>query len=1139
MKNAVNRPKSFHYLRLLGFFGFFLGVVFPAVALDPARSIFQHNCRSWARQNGLPASGVYALAQTRDGYIWLGTAKGLVRFDGSEFKLFDLKQLPQARSTMVRSLSVSQRGGLWFGLERGAFGYCDGKTVSLAGKEAWGGLNLNVQATRETKTGDLWIAAETQVARLAGGDRYEPMLTGARASERFNVSALCEGADGVVWLGTIRRGLFFWKDGAIHQFSDQALAGLNIHSVVADRRGQIWVGTERGLICYDAAGQRKPLPFPWYETRALLEDKEGAIWVGTSGGGLVRYWNEEMTAFRKTDGLADDFVTALMQDQEGSLWIGTRNGLNQLSPVKIPTFGKTEGLTADVNISVAASRQGGLWISTGEGFTYFDGAARSYTNDVGLANTYIKRVFEARNGDLYLSGGSMDVEVFSGGKIIARHPNKTWPMAMTEDDQGVIVAVGGDLFRAGTNYYEPYAFTNNVKPDLSWIFNLVTSADGSIWVACDNGICRIKDGAYRLWTHQQGLPESKVIWVCEDEAGVIWAGTEAGMVRLKEDQVRTINRNDGLFDNIIYAIVPDDHGVFWMDSSQGLFSVTRQNLNDFADGKVGRVSYTAYDGLDAVKTDEKNQQAQAGCKTLDGKIWFPTAQGVVMIDPTNIAANPVAPQVHIQSVSANGVELELRGTNTVNPGKGELAFHYAGLSFVAPETTRYRYQLKGYDSDWVDAGMRRAAFYTNLKPGKYHFQVQACNGDGVWTKIGDSYTVELLPFFYQTTAFMVTTGLIIVSSGLGLIFWRVRRLQWQQQQLQESHDLLEAKVMERTGELAASNASLKNEIEERKRMEAEVEKIHSQLLESSRQAGQAEVASSVLHNVGNVLNSVNVSTCLLGDRLRRMGLVNLHKATQLLTDNAAGDLGRYLTEDQKGRLLPKYLHELARHLENEQTELLEEIKTLSHNVDHIKEIVAMQQSYAKVFGVEESIAPVELVESAMKMHSAAYERHSVAVVRKYDEVPSVRVEKHKVLQILVNILHNAKSACDAGGPPHKQVVVQVRRQGASRVAIEIADNGIGISPETMSRMFTQGFTTKKDGHGFGLHSAALAAKELGGTLAVHSAGLGHGATFILELPIATSETLTLDQAPAAFPPAAVPQELGAKSEAEAERPVFS
>ena len=285
-----------------------------------------------------------------------------------------------------------------------------------------------------------------------------------------------------------------------------------------------------------------------------------------------------------------------------------------------------------------------------------------------------------------------------------------------------------------------------------------------------------------------------------------------------------------------------------------------------------------------------------------------------------------------------------------------------------------------------------------------------------------------------------------------------------------------------------------------KEAEARLEEAHQKLVETSRQAGMAEVATGVLHNVGNVLNSVNVSAILLADRLKGSKAPNVAKAAALMREHA-GDLGEFLTLDAKGRRLPGYLEQLAECLVEEQTSLLKELASLTHNVEHIKNIVAMQQSYARVAGVSETVQPADLVEDALRINAAALTRHEIQILRDYDpRVPKMTVDKHKVLQILINLIRNAKYACDELNGPDKRLRVRIAN-GDGRVRISITDNGVGIPPENLTRIFSLGFTTRKSGHGFGLHSGALAAKELGGALLAHSDGPGQGATFTLELPL--------------------------------------
>jgi PAS domain S-box-containing protein len=294
---------------------------------------------------------------------------------------------------------------------------------------------------------------------------------------------------------------------------------------------------------------------------------------------------------------------------------------------------------------------------------------------------------------------------------------------------------------------------------------------------------------------------------------------------------------------------------------------------------------------------------------------------------------------------------------------------------------------------------------------------------------------------------------------------------------------------------------ISRDVTEQKRAEEEMEKLHQRLLETSRQAGMAEVATSVLHNVGNVLNSVNISAGVIAEQIRESRVLKVAEIAALLEHNKR-NLGHFITEDVKGRHLPGYLKLLGEHLKQGQSLLVHELEGLMHNVEHIKEIVAMQQSYARVRGVLEKVAIADLVEDALRMNAGAIARHHLQVKRAYDPsaLPQITVEKHKVLQILVNLIRNAKYACDESGREDKVLTVSVSN-GDNQVKVSIEDNGVGIAPENLTKIFNHGFTTRASGHGFGLHSGALAAKEMSGALIAHSDGLGKGARFTLELPI--------------------------------------
>jgi PAS domain S-box-containing protein len=323
-----------------------------------------------------------------------------------------------------------------------------------------------------------------------------------------------------------------------------------------------------------------------------------------------------------------------------------------------------------------------------------------------------------------------------------------------------------------------------------------------------------------------------------------------------------------------------------------------------------------------------------------------------------------------------------------------------------------------------------------------------------------------------------------------------------------------AVVREETGRMIQEIAILED-ITERKRTEQQLVETYKNLMDASRLAGMAEVATGVLHNVGNVLNSINVSVNILADSLHRSRLGGVGRLSALLHEQA-GNLGAFLSTDPRGQRILPYLDTLADHLTGEQQRLLSELESLRRNVDHVKDIVSMQQNYAKVIGVVEALAPVDLFEDALRMNAAALTRHDVEVVREFPAAPAVLVERHKVLQILINVIRNAKYALDDGGRADKRLALRIEPADA-RVRFAISDNGVGIPAENLTRIFSHGFTTRKDGHGFGLHSSGLAAREMGGSLTAHSDGPGRGATFILELPCAPAE-----RPPAPLPAGAIP-----------------
>jgi PAS domain S-box-containing protein len=1199
MFSDVITSHTFRLLGRLALVGLGLFLSAPLLfALDPSRSLFEYNIQTWNRQNGLPFNRIAALTQTADGFLWMGTQNGLARFDGIDITHVTIPHRSGWYNKNVFCLANSPRGGLWFGLNGSGIGYFDGTNRFDALPGDWALSQNGVHGIQEDSNGRLWIAGQDGFLSFLNGKTNQLLPP----DKLGNAQALYRDSLNRLWVGVFEKGLFYLQNGKLNEFTNQELAGANIRAITVDHEDRLWVGTSWGIRCFDRQLKRNDPIYVPTEIQTLLTDSHGAVWIGTTGEGLIRYVNGQASSFRKTNGLAEDYVSSLCEDREGNLWVGTRDGLTKLSDLKFPTASTpTDALNAPVH-SVSAARNGGIWCATSGGIYNYKNKTATYLIEPTNSNLYCKRVFEARNGDIYAMSGAREIRVFSHGQSVAVYHNSDWPTALTEDAHGVVVSVGSGLFRISPKALTPFMHKGPL-PTFYWIRNLSTCADGSLLVATVDGLYRISDDHIEHWSAPEGVADQDIICAVEDNEGTLWLGGIAGLTRLRDKKASIIHL--ARTEPSINAIVPDDLGNLWLSCASGVIQADRRELNDFADGKTSRVDTKLYDGIDALRTVDLTDVEAVGCKTPDGKVWFGGPLGAVEIDPSHIPTDPVPPKVYIQKVLVNGVQEEGPFAVSARHGNGELAFQYTAVSFVAPQKIQFRYKLEGYDKDWVEAGSQRNALYANLHPGHYRFEVRACNVDGVWSTEGAGFQVELPPLFYQTLWFKLGMGGFALVCLAGVYTWRTRHLRKKEKSLKAANELLESRIQERTKELvegrnllrilidnlpdsvfvkdtegrviidnvaharylgfeetsqskgksdfdcfpkekadefrgpelrllesgkeynAEENLTLKNgevrwmlttkvplrdahgkiiglaginrDITERKKWESELESLHKQLMETSRQAGMAEVATSVLHNVGNVLNSVNVSASIVDEQIRASSLERLQKAITLLKEHRA-NLAEFV-QDKHGAKVISYLEALLTVMEKERDTIQSETRSLSKNIEHIKKIVSMQQSYARIAGVSEIVSPVEILEDSVRVHEVAYQRHCIRVVREFSDVPKISVDRHKVIQILVNLLGNAKYACDVNSPANRIIRLRVSAPASNRIRIEVIDNGMGIVSENLTRIFSYGFTTRKNGHGFGLHSGALAAKEMGGSLSVHSDGLGKGAAFILELPV--------------------------------------
>src|SRR6266480_6772442 len=732
-----------------------------AFAIDPTLSLDQNVIRTWTVDQGLPQGTVYALAQTADGYVWAATQEGFVRFDGTEFLTYDKASAPQIHNNMTLSLLSARDGSLYAATNGGGVGRVQGRRINVM--EIGEGMPSDAAtALYESGNGTLWIGTQKGLALRQADGRIVTIA----GSDTLAVTALAEDWSGQLWIGTTH-GVVTLKDGRLVRHDTDGFPTGQILSIAVTRDGSIWIGTRgSGLLRY-RSGQFRTYTaadgLPSANVSAVYEDSHGTLWIGTLDHGVGRFRDDKFDFASDAIGIGNKAVICFLEDREGNLWIGSQAGLSRLAQGKVISYTMAQGLLADKVRTVNADSTGTLWIGTGKGVQTFDG--RHYGKGSGLTSDLVMTTLSARDGSLW-------VGTFDGGlnRIYQGHTtvyntknglNSDFVLALYEDRGGVVwVGSPRGLQRIvnGTIAPDTYKLSGEA---VGVIFE---DRNGAIWAGTqDGGLNRIVGAAITSFTKHNGLSSDLILAIHEDTNGALWVGTAGGgLSRYKGGRWTTIGTREGLFDDSVFAILEDGSGYLWMSCNKGIFRVSRQQLDDFAEGLVPKVTSVSYGKSDGMMSRECNGGTQpVAWATNDGKLWFATVKGVAMIDPNRARAS-AAPPVMLQDVFADHQKIDPSGSLAFAAGTKALEFRYAGINLSAPEKVHYQYRLEGFDRDWIDAGSRRIASYTNLKPGSYRFQIRAASDDGPWSTGTTMFRQRA--FFYQTPWFLALSTLLVISS---------------------------------------------------------------------------------------------------------------------------------------------------------------------------------------------------------------------------------------------------------------------------------------------------------------------------------------------------------------------------------------
>ena len=746
-----------------------------ASALNPSLDINQYAHKSWTLRDGFFKGRIFSIAQTHDGYLWLGTEFGLVRFDGVRIVPWQPPEGEHLPGGQIRSLLAARDGRLWIGSYEGLASWKDGTLThypELAGQF--------VNRLLEDREGTVWVGGVLDNAgSLCTIEKSGVRCYGKDGSLGTSVLSLNEDREGNLWVRTTT-GLWRWKPGAPKFYSMPGRA----YGIIEGDNGAPLVATDGGLRqLVDGKAEAYPLPGAprQFKPGGLLRDHDGGLWIGTTDRGLLHLHNGRTDAFARADGLSSDFLESLFEDREGNIWVATLDGLDRFRDFAIPTMTEKQGLSNATVLSVLTANDGSVWLSTMNGLDrWSNGKATIYDTRSGLPDDTRGSLFEDAGARIWAST-RQGIAYFDNGRFFSLNsvPGGAVYSIVSESEGSIWVSHAQGLFhlrlgqvaetipwaKLGSKYY---AQTLVADP-----------RQGGLWLGFpEGGVAYFKDGRIRAsYGSTDGLGGGRVSGLRLDLDGTLWASTEGGLSRVKDGRIATLSSKSGLPCDTVHWMIEDDDHSFWLYTACGLVRIARPELEAWVADPKRTIQTTVFDNSDGVRSNSASTgSSPAVAKTADGRIWFLPFDGVSVIDPRHIPVNKLPPPVHIEQITADRKTYDAASHRRLPALTRDLEIEYTALSLVAPEKNRFKYKLEGYDRDWQDVGNRRQAFYGNLSPRSYRFRVIASNNSGVWNQTGDTFDFSIAPAYYQTIWFRASSVAAFLVLLWGLYRYRLHQI---------------------------------------------------------------------------------------------------------------------------------------------------------------------------------------------------------------------------------------------------------------------------------------------------------------------------------------------------------------------------
>lgn len=791
-----------------------------AAALNPKATITGYNSQSWYSDEGLPHNTVQGITQTTDGYLWFATWAGLARYNANDFRNFDSENTPGISNSGIRAVTSEADGTLWAATTNGGLlRYFDGRWQSFGAES---GLPAELHALLILQSGEILVGSQRNGAFRFNPKtkRATPLNDPAGLLSGAWVQGLSEDADGSLWIAT-GRGLFLEQKGELRKFDESSglVAGASIYAVLRDRRGQVWVGGESGLFKMRLSdiesdyGTHTEMRFSRVDfgeasaVQCLLEDQNGLIWIGTQSGGLVRMHENNFATLRADRGLANNRVMSLFEDREGSLWVGTNAGLTRLNDSAFERLSRRDGLSDEFVRSIAKARAGGMWVGTSRGLNWVNQGTSSQRGVERLGEVSITAVVEGTDGQLWV--GSYD-----RGLFMRASPGGEWRTLDRASGhlphnqvRALLQAQDGALWigtpQGAVRWFKGQTTRVDAKSGLprDYILSFMQTQDGRIFIGTGDGFAIVRGERIQTFTASANYPARDAFYFYEDQAGEIWIASNRGLLRFSAGKFDVVGKAQGLGQDNIFAVYEDRLGMFWLSSNQGLLRVPRRSITAVLNGHAERVEQSVFGRVDGLSAEQINGATTPSIAIdAQSRLWLPTARGITIVDPQALQSNrATAIPTIIERFQIDRADQPLNEAISVQSGRHRYEFKFAGLSYVNAQRALFRYRLRGYEEQWLPADRSNMAVYSDLRPGRYRFEVQGGTFDTFSEPTALTFTVHAQ--FWQQAWFWPLLSLLTLIS-VALTWWAIHRRQ------QSRQTELERLVQARTKEITAQNAAL-------------------------------------------------------------------------------------------------------------------------------------------------------------------------------------------------------------------------------------------------------------------------------------------------------------------------------------------